>query len=189
MDKEQWQAIKNRNSAYDSVFFCGLISHRVYCRVSCAAWARDIKRVTVFPTQEEAKQAGYRPCPHCRPDRPSWAGSKRELALAAQDYLKSHVTKKFSLETIAKALYVNGSYLSRTFKAETGRTLLWYHNHLRCEKAKELLTHNEYTIAAVGDLCGFVSSAHFSHVFKKMTGMTPSAYRLIQSEETAKDGE
>ena len=34
---------------------------------------------------------------------------------------------------------MNGSYLLRIFKANTGHTLLWYHNHVRCENAKALL--------------------------------------------------
>ena len=111
------------------------------------------------------------------------------LVSAAENYLALHSAEKFSLQEIANALYINGSYLLRVYKAHTGHTLLWYHSHLRCEKAKELLAKNDLSISEIGEAVGFVSSAHFSHVFKKMTGVTPSAYRLIQINESLKEGE
>ena len=99
------------------------------------------------------------------------------LANAAIAYLKRHRTDKFSLQEMADTLFVNGSYLLRTFKAHTGQTLLSYHNVMRCEKAKKLLLGSECTVSEAGEEAGFSSSAHFSHVFKKVTGMTPTQYR------------
>ncbi len=112
---------------------------------------------------------------------PSVAGYRGNwLVSAAEDYLVSHSRDKFSLQVIAEALHVNGCYLLRVYKAHTGHTLLWYHTFIRCEKARELLRENRMSISEVGEAVGFVSSAHFSHVFKKMTGMTPSSYRTEQ---------
>ena len=99
------------------------------------------------------------------------------LTQAAKTYVEAHSEDKFALQAVADALFVNGSYLLRVFKANTGHTLLWYHNHIRCERAKELLRLRDRSISQVGEQVGFVSSAHFSHVFKKMTGMTPTDYR------------
>ena len=99
------------------------------------------------------------------------------LTQTAKAYVEAHSEEKFALQAVADALFVNGSYLLRVFKANTGHTLLWYHNHIRCERAKELLRLRDRSISQVGEQVGFVSSAHFSHVFKKMTGMTPTDYR------------
>ena len=99
------------------------------------------------------------------------------LSLAAKAYIEAHSAEKFSLQEISRALFVDGSYLLRTFKAHTGCTLLWYHNHVRCENAKELMRNQAISISEAGEAAGFVSSSHFSHVFRKMTGMTPSQYR------------
>lgn len=99
------------------------------------------------------------------------------LTQAAKAYIETHSAEKFSLQAVAGALFVNGSYLLRTFKACTGCTLLWYHNYVRCEKAKKLLTDGDKTVSQAGEETGFVSSSHFSHIFKKMTGLTPSEYR------------
>ena len=109
----------------------------------------------------------------------------KSLAEAALAYLEAHSAEKFSLQVVADALFVNGNYLSRVFKAHTGRTLLGYHNQVRCERAKSLLLETNKSISQVGEETGFVSSAHFSHIFKKTTGMTPSQYRAAN---TSSDG-
>lgn len=109
--------------------------------------------------------------------------SGRALTQAAKAYIEGHSSEKFALQALSDALFVNGSYLLRVFKANTGHTLLWYHNHIRCEKAQRLLTDSDRSISQAGEEAGFVSSAHFSHVFKKMTGMTPTEYRAAHRDD------
>lgn len=111
--------------------------------------------------------------------------SGRALAQAAQAYVQAHSADKFSLQAVADALFVNGSYLLRVFKANTGHTLLWYHNHVRCERAQALLAKDGISISQIGEEVGFVSSAHFSHVFHKMTGVTPTEYRAARAAHGA----
>ena len=99
------------------------------------------------------------------------------LAAAAQAYMEAHSAEKFSLEKMAKALYVNGSYLTRAFRRQTGMTPLSYHHRLRCAKAKELLTRSELTVSQVGEAVGYVSSSHFAHIFRKLEGCAPSEFQ------------
>lgn len=99
------------------------------------------------------------------------------LIQAAKAYITEHSREKFSLQAVADALYVNKCYLLRQFKARTGGTLLGYHNQVRCEQAKQMLADTALSISEVGETVGFVSSAHFAHVFKKTVGMTPTEYR------------
>ena len=103
---------------------------------------------------------------------------EKDLARAAQDYIEAHSTERFSLREMAGALYVNGSYLLRTFKRRTGMTPLAYHHQIRCQKAEELLVQTDQTISEIGEAVGFVSSSHFSHVFRKTAGCSPSEYRI-----------
>ena len=109
--------------------------------------------------------------------------SGKALSEAAQAYLEAHSGEKFSLEEMAKALYVNGSYLLRAFKRHTGMTPLSYHHLLRCAKAKELLVKTDLTVSAVGEAAGFVTSSHFAHVFRKTVGCTPSEYRRLHRSD------
>lgn len=99
------------------------------------------------------------------------------LSAAAQAYMEAHSVEKFSLERMAKALFVNGSYLTRAFKRHTGMTPLAYHHRVRCAKAKDLLTRSELSVSQVGEAVGYVSSSHFSHIFRKLEGCSPSEFQ------------
>lgn len=101
----------------------------------------------------------------------------KRLARQAGYFIREHSGQKFSLSGIAGALFVNANYLARVFKRETGRTLLWYHNAVRCEKAKKLLDETNLSVSEIGEAVGYVSPAHFSHLFKKITGTAPSDWR------------
>ena len=105
------------------------------------------------------------------------SGARRELADTAEQLVREHYTQKFSLDALADAVHVDKSYLLRTFKKMKGTTLLAFHNQLRCEAAKELLTQPELPIAHIASSVGFVSPAHFSQIFKKYIGTSPSEYR------------
>ena len=105
--------------------------------------------------------------------------SSQTLADAATAYMEAHSSEKFSLDEMAKALFVNGSYLLRTFKRHTGMTPLSYHHQVRCRKAKELLAGTNLSISQVGETVGFVSSSHFTHIFRQTEGCTPTEYRNL----------
>lgn len=107
-----------------------------------------------------------------------------ELVRTAKEFIEAHFNDKFALEKIAQTLFVNGSYLERVFKKETGHTLLWQHNFVRCEKAKQLLRDSSLSIAWVARQTGDVSPSHFSHIFRRFTGCTPSEYRRKVLEKT-----
>lgn len=115
--------------------------------------------------------------------------SGETLSRAAQDYMDAHWNEKFSLENMAKALYVNRCYLVRAFRRCTGMTPLYYHHRVRCAKAKELLADTELTVSQVGEAVGFVSSSHFSHIFRETEGCTPSEYRKASQSDDLKKGQ
>ena len=103
--------------------------------------------------------------------------SGEQLSRSARQWIEAHYMDKFSLERLAGALYVNGSYLLRVFKANTGMTLLAYHNRYRCIRAAELLVGTRKSVSEIADACGFISPSHFSHVFRRVAGISPAEYR------------
>ncbi len=112
----------------------------------------------------------------------------KRLALQAAYYIREHSEQKFSLSEIAGALFVNSNYLARVFKHETGHTLLWHHNAVRCESAMKMLLETKLSVAEISSAVGYISPAHFSHQFKKITGLSPSEWRKkaeesLQTEE------
>ena len=105
------------------------------------------------------------------------SGARRELADAAEQLVRERYTQKFSLDALADTLHVDKSYLLRTFKKIKGTTLLAFHNQVRCEAARVLLTSTDIPVSGISASVGFVSPAHFSHIFKKYSGVTPTEYR------------
>lgn len=87
------------------------------------------------------------------------------------------LTADLSLRATAKALNVNASYLSATFKQETGQTLTAYVTAKRMEHAAYLLSDTRLPVSAVAQHCGISDDNYFTKLFKKEKGMTPIQYR------------
>lgn len=81
------------------------------------------------------------------------------------------------LESIATAMHVNASHLSRLFKKHESCTISDYITHRRVERASQLLYSLEDSIATVSERVGYASPYYFSACFKKVLGETPSEYR------------
>jgi two-component system response regulator YesN len=105
------------------------------------------------------------------------SGVKTELAEKAKKIIERGYGEKFTVKAIADELFVNECYLIRTFKEVTGMTMLYYHNHVRCEKAKEMLDKPELSISYISDVIGYNFPSHFARIFQKEYGCTPSEYR------------
>ena len=95
-------------------------------------------------------------------------------------YLEQHLDdSNLTLKWIAENyLYMNVNYVSRCFLKETGQKFSSYLMNLRVQKAKEILaTQENEKIQNVAELVGCGNNPYyFSKIFKKCTGMTPSAY-------------
>ncbi|MBR1743970.1 MAG: helix-turn-helix domain-containing protein [Lachnospiraceae bacterium] len=93
------------------------------------------------------------------------------------DYIELHLEEKICLETMAKTLGYASYYLSKKFKAETGKKLKEYILECRLERAKFLLKKPELPIHEISERLQFSSPSYFSENFRKYTGMTPKEYR------------
>lgn len=105
--------------------------------------------------------------------------TSKSLVLEAKRVIETCYMEDINLQTTAKRLSVNYSYLSRLIKKETGKNfsdLLWEH---RIEEAKTRLVRGDLKAYEVAYAVGFKDSSHFNILFKKMTGLTPNAYRAL----------
>lgn len=100
-----------------------------------------------------------------------------KIVKQAMAYIDGNLTSSLSLDQIAGAIPINPSYLSRTFKKETGQALTEYINLARIERAKELLSDADSLSYEVAEQAGFHDPAYFSAIFKKYTGMSPKEYK------------
>lgn len=95
----------------------------------------------------------------------------------AKAWIIAHLGGDLGIKSIADRVYMNPSYFSRTFKMQTGVTVLDYITNLRMEKAKELLSDSRHKVQEICGLIGYQDVKYFSRQFKQKYGETPSKYR------------
>ncbi|MBL7980842.1 MAG: helix-turn-helix transcriptional regulator [Flavobacteriales bacterium] len=82
-------------------------------------------------------------------------------------------------EHLSALLHKEYSGLSALFTQVEGITIEQYFLLQRLERVKELIKYGELTMSEIADRAGFSSVAHLSTQFKKLTGMTPTAFKEI----------
>ena len=82
------------------------------------------------------------------------------------------------------ALRLNMSYTSfrRLFKAETGYSPRQFALEARLRKAADLLDRTDTPVHEIAEQCGMESVYYFSRLFKKKTGLTPTAFRRLHAK-------
>lgn len=97
------------------------------------------------------------------------------------------INKNFST-LLSEKLHYDYAHLSRLFSAVEGKTIERYVMAQKIEKAKELLTYDELSLSEIAYDMGYSSTAHLSGQFKKVTGMSPTAFKkLYQKPRTPLD--
>ncbi len=91
--------------------------------------------------------------------------------------IDSDLTMDLGLQAIADTLRVNPSYLSSSFKKETGSTLTDYVNRKRIDHALLLLNSTTMQVQTIAQHCGILDVNYFTKLFKKYIGITPKEYR------------
>ena len=67
--------------------------------------------------------------------------------------------------------------LARGFRKAYGCSVGAYLRRLRLARAAERLAESEYTLAEIALEAGFADQSHFSNLFRRETGVSPSAFR------------
>ena len=95
----------------------------------------------------------------------------------ARDRLHADVAARPSLAELAAGVGVHPVTLARAFRRAYGCTIGEYLRRLRIERAAEQLATGTQPLAEIALAAGFADQSHFSNVFRRRVGMSPSAYR------------
>jgi transcriptional regulator GlxA family with amidase domain len=97
----------------------------------------------------------------------------------AQAYLERHFRDaRVIMDAVAHAGLAERT-LKRRFKAATGATLIEYLQNARVEAAKRLLEASGTPVEEVSFEVGYEDPSFFRRLFKRVVGLTPSAYRRM----------
>jgi AraC-like DNA-binding protein len=81
---------------------------------------------------------------------------------------------------ISEKLEYDYTYLSNIFSEVTGITIQQFIIINKIERVKELLLYDELNLTEIAFNLHYSSVAHLSNQFKKITGLTPSFFKLLK---------
>ncbi|MGN7765507.1 response regulator [Paenibacillus sp. 22594] len=107
------------------------------------------------------------------------SGKSSEVIERVRLLIGQRYAENLSASDIAEGVYLSPTYVRLLFKQETGETLFEYLTKVRIEQAKHLLRNPQNKLYEVCYAVGYTDPSHFSKLFKKITGSTPSAFREL----------
>lgn len=97
------------------------------------------------------------------------------------DYIGAKLDEDLSLLVLANVVGMNLYYFARLFKQSTGLSPHRYVLEQRVARAKQLLHTPEMTVLEAGVRTGFGDQGHFTKVFRRFVGVTPTKFRAQAS--------
>ena len=166
-----YQALVNRDSEFEGVFYVGVRTTGIFCRPTCPSKKPKEENVEFFGTPKDALYAGYRPCARCHPlDRDKKAP---ELVTRLRQMVDESPTGKLS-DSDLRDMGIDPSTARRQFRRYYGMTFQAYHRARRMGLALHEIRSGESVIGAQIDT-GFESASGFWEAFKQVFGTPPSA--------------
>jgi len=113
-------------------------------------------------------------------DRSSILIEKIKSAIVEMVYTSDRLPEITFSTYLSQKLHYNYTYLSNTFSHVMGLTIEQFIMTHKIERAKELMAYNELSINQIADKLRYSSGAHLSNQFRKMTGLTPSFFKMVR---------
>lgn len=172
---ERWQAVIDRNTEAEGVFWLGVTSTGIFCRIGCPARTPLRKNVVFFDSLPEALRSGLRPCKRCRPlgarvesDRIDTVVASCRKMIASPDPI--------SLEALATNADMSANHFQKMFTEILGISPAQFSRSVRAERIQQQLPLAESVIRAAGD-AGYTSNAQFYADAPATLGMAPNRFR------------
>lgn len=109
-----------------------------------------------------------------------FTGQKKHADLAikkAQLFIEKNIPEKIAVDELADMVAVGRRSFERRFKQATNNSVLEYILRIKMESAKRSFESSRKNITEVMYDVGYTDSKAFRNMFKKITGLTPIAYR------------
>ena len=119
---------------------------------------------------------------HCslhKNNNPQLQETTNQLLHSFKQLLNKHYASMHLVSDFANKLNVTADYLNKTVKSITGKSAK---DHIQAKiiiEAKRSLLFSEISSKELAYVLGFEESAHFNNFFKKITGQTPSEFRVL----------
>jgi AraC family transcriptional regulator len=95
-------------------------------------------------------------------------------------YIDESLDRDIRLQELATLTDLSIFHFARSFRESVGSTPHQYIVTMRLQKAKTLLMLPEWNIQQIASATGFADSGHLSKIFRKNTGVSPTAWRRMR---------
>ncbi len=94
--------------------------------------------------------------------------------------IETRYAQPLTVEALSRTVFITPQYLCRLFRRFVGCSVHAYLTHYRISRARELLlSHPRAEVGQIAEQVGFADASHFIYMFKKITGVTPLAFRRL----------
>lgn len=98
-------------------------------------------------------------------------------------FIDAHYREDISMQDAAAALRYSDAYFCKLFKQCFKVNFSAYLNEYRVNKARQLMLDPRLNMKDIGAAVGYSDANYFTRVFKRLTGQTPSEYRMAAAEK------
>jgi AraC family transcriptional regulator len=94
-----------------------------------------------------------------------------------KEFVDVHISQEIGISELASLVGLSQFHFIRAFKHSVGRSPYQYVLSQRTSVAEEMLSRNDLSIADVALAVGFSDASQLNRVFRKLIGVTPTAFR------------
>ncbi|MCE2781743.1 Ada metal-binding domain-containing protein [Limnohabitans sp.] len=185
-----YQAMADKDAAWDGLFFTGVTSTGIYCRPVCRVKLPRQANCRFFETAVQAEAHGFRPCLRCRPElapaRRFWSTTDAQAVMAecAAQQLQSAIQqgiKPPSMASLAAQLGVSDRHLRRQFMRHWQVSPVQYLQTQRLLHAKQWLQDSPLSVAHVAHASGYGSARRLYAAFAQHYQLSPGQLRPVKA--------
>ncbi|MDO7906280.1 trifunctional transcriptional activator/DNA repair protein Ada/methylated-DNA--[protein]-cysteine S-methyltransferase [Paenibacillus sp. JX-17] len=167
---EFYEALLQKNTEYEGVFYVGVRTTGIFCRPTCPARKPKFENCEFFATAQEALLASYRPCQRCQPlSHPNHVPPTVRLLVEA---VERQPEKRWKTQDF-RELAIDESTARRQFKKRFGMTFVAYARARRMGIALKNIRAGR-TVVDTQLSAGYESDSGFRDAFSRIMGAAPS---------------
>jgi AraC family transcriptional regulator of adaptative response/methylated-DNA-[protein]-cysteine methyltransferase len=160
-----YEALLERNPAYDGIFVVGVTTTGIFCRPSCPARKPRRENVEFHPGSADALARGFRPCKRCRPMER--VGETPEAVRSLLREIEGDPSLRLRDRDL-RARGLDPATIRRWFKRHHGLT---FHAYQRARRMASALRHLEEGAR--------ITDTAFDHGFESLSGFQDALQRII----------
>lgn len=168
-DDIMYEALINKDSQYEGLFFIAVKTTSIFCRPTCTAKKPKRENVEFFKTTQEALSNGYRPCRICTPME--LKGDLPGYVKQIMSELKGSPHQRIT-DCMIRNMQIDPNKIRRWFKKNHGLTFQSYQRMLRINRAIGNIKFGDNVINAAFEN-GYDSLSGFQYSFRKTANFTP----------------